>query len=133
VEGELDKLALYEAGVRNAVSVPGGALPPRRVAPAAPPAAAQADRRLAAKFSFLRRAGPELAGARRIVLATDADVPGQALAEELARRLGRGRCALLRWPDGCKDANDALLVLGPAGLRAWVARAAQAMPAESLV
>ena len=29
--------------------------------------------------------------ATRIILATDADGPGQALAEELARRLGRER------------------------------------------
>lgn len=33
--------------------------------------------------------------ASRIILATDADPPGQALAEELARRLGRERFALL--------------------------------------
>lgn len=30
--------------------------------------------------------------ASRIILATDADPPGQALAEELARRLGKERC-----------------------------------------
>lgn len=29
--------------------------------------------------------------ASRIILATDGDIPGQALAEELARRLGRER------------------------------------------
>lgn len=134
VEGELDKLALYEAGIPNAASVPSGAVPPRRVSATASAApGSDPDRRLSAKFAFLRRALPELAGARRVVLATDADAPGQALAEELARRLGRGRCWLLRWPEGCKDANDALLRLGAQGLRDYAARAAVPMPAESLV
>jgi hypothetical protein len=34
----------------------------------------------------------------RIVIATDNDAPGDALAEELARRLGRERCWRVRWP-----------------------------------
>jgi 5S rRNA maturation endonuclease (ribonuclease M5) len=144
VEGEFDKLALNEAGLRNVASVPSGAVAPKRTAATAPPpsgggnadaaaAAAAADRRVDAKFAFLRRAEPVLRDARRVVLATDADAPGQALAEELARRLGRARCALLRWPAGCKDANDALLALEPAGLADYVRTAAVPMPPESLV
>ena len=34
--------------------------------------------------------------------------PGQALGEELARRLGKERCYRVTWPEGCKDANDVL-------------------------
>lgn len=33
--------------------------------------------------------------ASRIILATDGDQPGQALAEELARRLGKERSSLI--------------------------------------
>jgi twinkle protein len=54
-------------------------------------------------------------------LAVDADEPGQALAEELARRLGRNRCWRVRWPDSgdapCKDANEVLLLHGKEVLR----------------
>ena len=42
---------------------------------------------------------------------------GLALAEELARRLGKERCYRVSWPDGCKDANDVLQNLGEATLR----------------
>lgn len=40
----------------------------------------------------------ELDSAAKIVIATDNDAPGQALAEELSRRLGRERCWRVRWP-----------------------------------
>lgn len=40
----------------------------------------------------------ELDQAARVVIATDNDAPGQALAEELSRRLGRERCWRVRWP-----------------------------------
>ena len=74
----------------------------------------------------------------RIVLATDNDEPGQALAEELARRLGRERCLLVRWPQGAesvaqadghrspgylKDANEVLVNGGAEALRECVANA----------
>lgn len=38
-----------------------------------------------------------LEDAKKIILATDSDEPGRALAEELARRLGKGRCWKLDW------------------------------------
>ncbi|KAK1612411.1 hypothetical protein QYE76_036084 [Lolium multiflorum] len=49
--------------------------------------------------------------ASKIILETDADPPGQALAEELARRLGNERCWRVTWPrknetEFCKDANE---------------------------
>lgn len=55
-------------------------------------------------------------------MATDGDRPGQVLAEELARRLGRERCWLVRWPkkeEFCcfKDANEVLTDLGAGALR----------------
>lgn len=60
--------------------------------------------------------------ASRIILATDGDSPGQALAEELARRLGKERCWRVSWPkkedSSCfKDANEVLKNLGADALR----------------
>ncbi|KAF9589812.1 hypothetical protein IFM89_028747 [Coptis chinensis] len=98
VEGEIDKLSMEEAGFRNCVSVPDGA--PSKVS----------------------EKMPSEEKASRIILATDADAPGQALAEELARRLGRERCWRVKWPkkteaEVYKDANEVLMCLGPHALR----------------
>jgi len=91
VEGEMDKLALEEAGFRNVVSVPDGA--PARVRDGALPPAAEDT-----KYSYLWKCRAWLDQAVRVVIATDNDAPGDALAEELARRLGRERCWRVRWP-----------------------------------
>jgi twinkle protein len=118
VKGELDKLALDEAGIRNAVSVPDGA--PEHVKPGAP----DPDD---AKFSFLTNCSAELDRLDRIVLAVDDDGPGLALAEELARRLGKERCWRVRWPNSgdalCKDANETLIRHGAQVLRECIAGA----------
>lgn len=105
-EGEMDVLACVEAGIRNAVSVPLGAV--NKVS--------DDPDRDNGKFTFLRHAEEKLKASTKIVIACDADGPGQATAEELARRLGKDRCWLVDWPEGTKDANDALLKGGPAGL-----------------
>ena len=41
----------------------------------------------------------------KIILATDNDAPGEALAEELSRRLGKERCWRVRWPQRRVDAS----------------------------
>lgn len=112
VEGELDKLALEEAGIRNVISVPSGA-PPKAQAGEPDPEDA--------KFSYLAACAEHLDRLNRIILAVDNDDPGLALAEELARRFGKERCWRVRWPDSgdvrCKDANDVLLIHGADVLR----------------
>lgn len=115
VEGEMDKLAMEEAGFRNCISVPDGApscvsmkdLPPE-----------ERD----TKYQYLWNCKEYLKEASRIILATDGDGPGQALAEELARRVGRERCWRVKWPkknevDHFKDANEVLMYMGPAVLK----------------
>ena len=77
----MDKLALEEAGFMNVVSVPDGA--PAKVKETAVPAP-DAD----TKYSYLWNCRAVLDQATRILMATDNDPPGHALAEELARRLG---------------------------------------------
>lgn len=114
VEGEIDKLSMDEAGYRNCVSVPDGA--PPKVSSQIPNI--EQDK----KYQYLWNCKEYLDSASRIILATDDDVPGQALAEELARRLGKERCWRVKWPkknetDTCKDANEVLMFLGPQALR----------------
>jgi len=102
VEGEMDKLALRELGITNVISVPDGA--PAKVKQGSLPEP-EADK----KFAYLWNCREVLDRATRIFLATDSDEPGQALSEELARRLGRERCWRVKWPAGLKDANAVLL------------------------
>ncbi|KAG0515581.1 hypothetical protein BDA96_10G290700 [Sorghum bicolor] len=114
VEGEIDKLSMDEAGYRNCVSVPDGA--PPKVSSKIP------DKEQDKKYNYLWNCKDYLDSASRIILATDDDGPGQALAEELARRLGKERCWRVKWPkkndtDTCKDANEVLMFLGPQALR----------------
>ena len=108
VEGEMDVLAMAEVGV-NAISVPNGAglkVTEGRIDPTE-------DR----KFKFLWDAKEYVDAAKRIVIATDADAPGEALAEEIARRVGKERCWRVGFPEGSKDSNDVLLKHGAEGLR----------------
>ena len=89
------------------------------------------------KFAYVWTCRDDLRKASKFVLATDADGPGQVLSEELARRLGREKCWRVNWPvtpDGrqVKDANEALMALGGAGVRAAI-EAATPFPAEGIV
>lgn len=112
-EGECDCLALRQAGV-PAVSVPSGA--PGHVRQ---PASATAHRHL----DYLDPQEALIVAAKRVVIATDADEPGNILAEELARRVGKAKCFRAHWPDGCKDANEVLVRHGPDVLRECMADA----------
>ena len=101
-EGEMDALTLAECGIQNAVSVPHGA--PNAVAKVG----AENDKR----FAFLWAARDAIKDARKIVICADGDEQGAALAEELARRVGRAKCWTVEYPDGCKDLNDVLMKHG---------------------
>ncbi|KAF4402590.1 hypothetical protein CsatB_019772 [Cannabis sativa] len=114
VEGELDKLSVEEAGFYNCVSVPGGA--PGKISHTLP----SSEKDVA--FQYLWNDKQYLDKASRIILATDSDTPGRALAEELARRLGKDRCWQVSWPkkdehSHYKDANEVLIYLGPSALK----------------
>jgi twinkle protein len=109
-EGEMDALALWEAGYRAVVSVPDGA-------PSAD------SKSFSTKFDFLKGTDEFFAKFKQVILATDGDEPGQRLREELARRIGYEKCHLVTWPTGCKDANDVLIKLGSPELCNIVGRA----------
>ncbi|KAI4371845.1 hypothetical protein MLD38_010146 [Melastoma candidum] len=73
------------------------------------------------KYKYLWNCKEYLQTASRIIIETYGDKPGQALAEELARRLGRERCWRVQWPrndsEYFKDANEVLIYLGRHTLR----------------
>jgi twinkle protein len=115
VEGEVDALSMYEAGVYNVVSVPNGTTP-------------KGNQRL----SYLDNCYEYFVGKKKIILATDQDKVGKLLKEELIRRLGKNRCFEVEYPDGCKDANDVLKFHGKAALALLVDQARE-LPIEGIV
>lgn len=116
-EGEMDALAVIQAGYPFVVSVPDGA-PPARDKDGkkilVPKGADDIDPEHDEKYSFVFNNWDRLKQIKRIIVATDADEPGQRLAEELVRRLDRLRCSWVEMPKGCKDLNDVLVVHGSA-------------------
>ena len=98
-EGEMDALALVEAGFNNVVSVPDGATQPN---------SKPSDR----KFSYLISAEEHLMNAETIILCTDSDDAGKHLRDELSRRIGREKCFRVTFPLDCKDMNDVLVKYG---------------------
>ena len=101
-EGELDALAWISSGVPDnvtVVSIPNGAPAKVRDGRITP----EDDR----KFAYIWRAKGELESAPRIILNTDNDGPGNALKEEIIRRIGSSKVWLIDLEDH-KDASEAL-------------------------
>jgi twinkle protein len=99
VEGEIDCLSLMELGYDNVVSVPSGA--PIKVADGK--VLPSEDKR----FAYVWNAREVLDAVPYVILATDQDTAGQALAEELARRIGKEKCRLAKFEK--KDLNEVML------------------------
>jgi len=112
VEGEMDVLALHEAGIKNAVSVPNGATLNRN------------------NLDYLDNCIDYFDDKTKIILAVDADEPGQMLQRELVRRLGAEVCYLIDF-NGNKDANEYLLEHGAKALRDIINKA-KPVPLENV-
>jgi twinkle protein len=102
VEGEIDALTLLECGLKNVLSVPSGA--PMKVSDG------KVDASEDKKFAFVWNAVDVLNQVPYVTIATDTDTAGQALAEELARRIGKDKCRIAHF--GYKDLNEAFLDKG---------------------
>jgi twinkle protein len=89
VEGEMDVLALHEAGITNAISVPNGATLGQN------------------NLEYLDNCIDYFDDKEKIILAVDTDDAGLALQNELIRRLGSEACFITTFDD-CKDANEYL-------------------------
>jgi len=92
-EGEMDVLALHEAGIKNAISVPNGATLNSN------------------NLDYLDNCIDYFENKEKVILAVDNDEPGQALQQEFIRRLGAEVCYLVTFED-CKDANEYLIKYG---------------------
>jgi twinkle protein len=119
-EGEMDVLALAAAGI-PAVSVPNGA--PAKVSDG------KVDPKMDGRFSYVWEARKLIESVERVVFFPDNDEPGQALVEELARRIGRAKCWVASLP--AKDANETLQKFGSDALREALA-ASKPLPLEGV-
>lgn len=101
-EGEIDAMSFYEDEVFTVVSVPNGASKGNQ------------------KLEYLDNCWEYFEKMETIIIATDNDTAGIALRDELARRLGKHRCKIFRYPDECKDANEILTKGGKGALKAYM-------------
>tara|TARA_R110000824_G_scaffold56021_2_gene153779 strand:+ start:1343 stop:3136 length:1794 start_codon:yes stop_codon:yes gene_type:complete len=103
-EGELDCLAILESfkNVANikVFSVPNGA--PSKITDH------KIDPSEDGRFKYVWEEREKFEKAKRVILATDSDIPGDVLADELSRRLNKAKCYRVDYK-GNKDANDLLL------------------------
>jgi len=112
VEGEMDVLALHEAGIKNAISVPNGATLNSN------------------NLSYLDNCIDYLDDKTKIIIAVDADEAGQALKNEFIRRLGAEVCYIVDF-NGNKDANEFLTEHGADKLKSAI-HAAKQVPLENV-
>ena len=111
-EGEMDVLALHEAGIKNAISVPNGATLNTN------------------NLDYLDNCIDYFEDKEKIILAVDSDDAGQALQQELVRRLGAEVCYLADFEE-CKDANEYLIKYGKQKLAERITRA-RPVPLENV-
>jgi twinkle protein len=91
-EGEADCLSFIECGREDVISVPNGAN---------------------ANLSYLDDYLEEYFDDKEIIyIASDSDTKGVMLREELLRRFGPERCKVVEYGEGCKDANEHLMMYG---------------------
>jgi len=113
VEGEMDVLALHEAGITNAISVPNGATLNSN------------------NLDYLDGCIDYFEDKTKIIIAVDSDPAGLALQNELIRRLGSEDCYIVTFED-CKDANEYLIKYGAEKLSQRIAKA-NPVPLENVL
>jgi len=112
VEGEMDVLSFHEAGIKNVISVPNGATLHNN------------------NLDYLDACIDYFADKEKVIIAVDSDDAGQALQQELVRRLGAELCYTLDFED-VKDANDYLQKYGKEQLAKRIATA-KPVPLENV-
>ena len=114
-EGQMDAMALHEAGIQNAVSVPSGC----------------------EDLSWIENCWDWLERFKTIILFGDNDDPGRKMIAQVATRLDESRCRIVEdYPEGpngvCKDANEVLYVHGEFALISMVENARE-IPIKGLI
>ena len=109
-EGEFDAMAFMTAGRFDVVSVPNGGT--------------------GGTDYFQDFMDGWFADKKTIYIASDDDTVGHKLARELVKRFGCGRCRIVTYNEGCKDANEQLLKFGADSLLERLEKAERATTRE---
>jgi twinkle protein len=125
VEDEDDCPAVFETGYRQVTTLANGS--PPKISPSYDPATEDDDPYLPIRGN----ANPRVARIKRWILAGDMDEAGRRHHEEVARRLGKARCWVVTWPEGCKDAKDTLQKRGRDAVR-YALEHAEPYPLEGI-
>lgn len=116
VEGEIDTATLIECGIYNVVGVPNGTAP----------------KNSKMNLDYLNNCWENFSTLKSVIIAVDNDEVGKYLKEELGRRIGKEKCKVVTYPDGCKDPNEILVKLGKQAVQDFIATARD-WPIEGLV
>lgn len=116
-EGEIDVMSFVECGYHHVVSLPNGA-------PSGPETSDKRYEPFGTHWELVTKV-------KRVLIATDMDEPGEALAQEIAKRVGRDRCYRVKMPRGAKDGNECLVAHGVDAVRTSVL-IAEPWPIEGL-
>lgn len=114
-EGEIDALSVMQAGYLRAVSLPDGWT---------------AD---GGKRDVLVEVEAALRQSSHVIVAGDSDEVGQSLPRTVANILLGHDVRYATWPEGCKDANDVLLVYGEGELARCLTEARPIDPSGGLI
>jgi twinkle protein len=109
-EGEFDALAFEVAGLPYSCSVSQGAPNPQ-------------DQNTDKKLACITNCFEVFEKAKTIIIAVDNDLNGKNLRDILIRKFKAEKCKVIDWPEGIKDANEALCILGPDKLKELAAKA----------
>lgn len=86
VEGEFDVLAMYEAGIKNCISLPSGAND---------------------NDDYWQNSKTYIDHVKEFIIAVDNDEKGKVIRDKIAHRLGKWKCTYIEWKG--KDANEDLI------------------------
>lgn len=109
-EGEIDALTVMQSGFARAVSLPDGWTEQGN------------------KTEALVAAGDALRQSSYVVVAGDADAAGESLPRVVANILKGHDVRSVKWPEGCKDANDVLCLMGEGAVADCINRARRIDP-----
>lgn len=113
-EGEIDALSFHESGIYNVVSVPNGAGKGNN------------------DLKYIGNSYQQIKDIKTFIIAVDNDSAGESLKEDLATRLGKDRCMIVEYPEGCKDANEVLCKYGKDAVRELI-ETAKPYPLDGIV
>lgn len=109
-EGEIDAITLIQEGYVKTISVPEGA----------PNEETGGEGN---KYQYLGGMIETLRQQPEIILAVDEDTNGTNLLNDLAKRIGKGKCKWIKYPKECKDINETYVKYGLKGIQKSLATA----------